>query len=209
MPSDAEPHAIWLKMVARICTGYLEIAMSNYQAALAAFGALRDFAITPKSFLHWHWRIQAQLGAVEAHLSAGDLPRANREAADLLESALATAEPNLRALAWEINARVAAAHGNWLKAREHIDHALEVLDKFEIPPSGWRVHRTARTICQAEGDGVMAARHGARAQEMIMTIAGSFEPDEPLRKCFLAAPAVRSVLEQPVSTLKQGDAGLS
>jgi DNA-binding winged helix-turn-helix (wHTH) protein/tetratricopeptide (TPR) repeat protein len=209
MPSDAEPHAIWLKMVARICTGYLEIAMNNYETALAAFGALRDFEITAKSFLHWHWRIQAQVGTVEAHLSAGDLSSANQEAADLLESALTLADPNLRALAWEINARVSAAQENWLKAREHIDHALAVLDKFEIPPSGWRVHRTARTICQAEGDGVMAARHGARAQEMIVTIAGSFDPDEPLRKCFLSAPAVRSVLEQSGSPLKQGAAARS
>jgi hypothetical protein len=116
MPSDVEPHAIWLRTVARISAGYTEIAAENYENALAAFGAVRDYKITPDFFLHWHWRMQAHLGTIEAHLRAGDLPRANREAVDFLASVLALADPNLRALAWEVTARVAAAEGNWLKA---------------------------------------------------------------------------------------------
>ncbi len=200
MPSDVEPHAIWLRTVARICAGYAETAGKNYETALAAFAAIRDGEVTPDFFLHWHWRMQAHLGTVETHLSAGDLPSANREAVGFLESTLRIADPNLRALAWEINARVAATQGKWLKAREHIDNALAVLDKFEIPVAGWRVHHTAWRICRAEGDGGTAARHRAHAQEMITTIADSFEPDEPLRKCFLTAPPVRPVLEQSAST---------
>jgi hypothetical protein len=113
---------------------------------------------------------------------------------------LAIADPNLRALAWEMNARVAGAERKWLEARKHINHALAVLDTFDVPDAGWRVHRTASEICLGEGDGVSASRHRARAQEMIAIIAGSFEADEPLKECFLQAPPVRRVLEQAAST---------
>jgi DNA-binding winged helix-turn-helix (wHTH) protein/tetratricopeptide (TPR) repeat protein len=200
MPSDVEPHAIWLRTVARIAAGYAETAAKNYETALASFGAVRDREITPDFFLHWHFRMQAHLGMVETHLSAGDLSRANREAADLLNSAVTISDPNLQVLAWEINARVAAGEGNWPGAREHITRALAVLDEFEIPVAGWRVHNTAWRICRAEGDAVSAARHRIHAQDMIAAIADSFEPGEPLRECFLAASPVRPVLELSAST---------
>jgi hypothetical protein len=200
MPIDAGPHSWFSKAVARICAGYAEIDGKNYEAALDAFGAVRDYTVTPKFFLHWVFRIQAHLGTVEAHLSAGDLADAKREAAAVLQSVLAIADPNLRALAWEINARVAGAERKWLEARKHINHALAVLDTFDVPDAGWRVHRTASKICLGEGDGVSASRHRARAQEMIAIIAGSFEADEPLKECFLQAPPVRRVLEQAAST---------
>jgi tetratricopeptide (TPR) repeat protein len=200
MPSDAEPHALWLKMVAGVCTGYLESAANNHETALAAFGAVRDFEMTPKSFMHWHWRMQAHLGTVEAYLNAGDLASAIREAASFLESANAISDPKLRALAWEINARVAGADGNWLKAQEYIQHALAIVDKYETLPAGWQVHRTAWKISQVLGDRATAARHRACAEQMIMTIANSFELDEPLREGFLRAPAVRRVLDLAASS---------
>ena len=200
MPIDAGPHSWFSKAVARLCAGYAEISRKNYEAALEAFGAVRDYSVTPKFFLHWFFRIQAHVGTVEAHLSADDLANAKSEAAGLLQSVLALADPNLRALAWEINARVAGADQNWIQAREHINHALAVLDTFDIPDAGWRVHRTASKICLGEGDGVAASRHRACAQEMIAIIAGTFDPDEPLKECFLQAPPVRRVLERAVST---------
>jgi DNA-binding winged helix-turn-helix (wHTH) protein/tetratricopeptide (TPR) repeat protein len=200
MPSDVEPHAIWLRTVGRVSAGYAETALRNYTTALSTFAAVRDHKITPQFFLHWHWRLQAHLGTVETHMSAGDLPSANREVVDLLKSVRAIADPNLRALAWEISARVAAAEQDWLKAREHVDNALVLVDRFNVPVAGWRVHDTAWKICRAEGNGTAAARHRTHAQQMIAAIAGSFEPDEPLRQCFLTASPVRPVLAQSVST---------
>ena len=200
MPTDVEPHAIWLRTVGRVSTGHAEIAVQNYAGALAAFAAVRDRNITPEFFLHWHWRLQAHRGTVETYLSAGDLPNAHREAVDLLDSVRGIADPNLRAFAWEINARVAAAQQDWLKAREHVDHALALVESFNIPVPGWRVHDTAWKICRAEGNGVAGARHRAEAQRIIAKITNSFEPDEPLRKCFLTAPPIRRVLEQFAAT---------
>jgi hypothetical protein len=50
-----------------------------------------------------------------------------------------------------------------------------------------------------EGDHEKAEQHRARAKEMIMTIADSFEPHEPLRECFLSVPPIRRILEAATS----------
>jgi tetratricopeptide (TPR) repeat protein len=199
MSSDVEAHAIWSKTAARIAAGYQEIAKGKHEKAWELFAQVRDYKITPKFFLHWHWRMHAALGATEARLSAGDIPNARREADEFLESALSVADPNLRAFAWEINSRVARAEGNSRTGRAYIENALAVLDKFEIPVSGWQVHRTAGDLCEDEGDRARASEHRARAQELIMKIADSFEPGDPLRASFLAVPPIHRLREQASS----------
>ena len=136
MSSDVESHAIWTKTAARMSSGYHEIAKGNHEKALEFFAQVRDYDITPKFFLHWHWRMHAQLGATEARLSAGDIQNARREADGFLESALSVADPNLRAFAWEINSRVARAEGNARLAREYLNHALAVLDTYRAQLPG-------------------------------------------------------------------------
>jgi len=199
MASDVESHAIWTRTAARISAGYADIFQGNHERAWQSFAEVRDYDITPKFFLHWHWRMHAELGATEARLSAGDLPQARREADEFLESALSVADPSLRAFAWEINSRVARAESNGRKAREQIDNALALVDKFEIPVAGWQVHRTAWDICRDEGDHAKAESHRLRASKLIMKIADSFERDEPLRACFLGVPPIRRIFEEATS----------
>ncbi|MBZ5673348.1 MAG: AAA family ATPase [Acidobacteriia bacterium] len=199
MASDVESHAIWTRTAARIAAGYAEISRGNHDKAWESFAEVRDYEVTPKFFLHWHWRMHAELGATEARLSAGDIQNARREADGFLQSALSVADPNLRAFAWEINSRVARAERNAQRARECVDNALAVLDKFEIPVSGWQVHRTAWDICRDEGDHEKAESHRLRASNLIMKIANSFEQDEPLRQCFLGIPPVRRLFEEASS----------
>lgn len=199
MSSDVESHAIWSRTAARIAAGYHELAKGNHEKAWELFAQVRDYHVTPKFFLHWHWRMHAALGATEARLSAGNIPKARREADEFLESALSVADPNLRAFAWEISSRVARAEGDWRTARAHIENALAVLEKFEIPVSGWQVHRTAGDLCEDDGDHAKASEHRARAQELIMKIADSFDPGEPLRASFLAVPPIHRLREQTAS----------
>jgi tetratricopeptide (TPR) repeat protein len=198
MSSDVESHAIWTKTVARMSSGYHEIAKGNHEKAWEFFAQVRDYVITPKFFLHWHWRMHAQLGATEARLSAGDIQNAKREADGFLQAALSVADPNLRAFAWEVKSRVARAERDGDLAREYLNNALAVLDTFESPVT-WVVHRTACDISMDEGDHEKAEQHRARAKEMIMTIADSFEPHEPLRECFLSVPPIRRILEAATS----------
>lgn len=162
--------------------------------ALQCFSQVRDPRITSNFILHWRWRLHAQLGMTEARLQAGDIADAHREADDALASALSAADPNMRALAWEMKARVARAENDFDDARVCIDHALAILDRFDIPVAAWQVHGTAADFYADIEDRERADGHRARAKELILRIADSFDCDEPLRKSLLTAPPVRRVL---------------
>ena len=199
MRSDTERHAAWTKAVAKVACGYAEFYQGNLEGALQCFADVRDFRTTPKFFLHWHWRLHAELGATEAFLHAGDIANARREADGFLRSALSTAEPNMQAHAWDVKSRAASAGKDFDCALECIDHALALLDRFEIPLAGWQVHRSAWDLYAQLGEREKAQSHRAQAQELITRIADTFEPGEPLRESFLTAPPIRRIFEQHTS----------
>src|SRR5262249_19760171 len=87
---------------ATIAGGFAQTDPAEYQRSLALFNEVRDADRTPKFFLHWRWRMAAQLGLSEAWLGLQDLERARLEADGYLYSAFETADPHLQALAWEI-----------------------------------------------------------------------------------------------------------
>jgi tetratricopeptide (TPR) repeat protein len=196
MPFDAEQHAVWIRTVSRISSGYAELYRGNLLEALQCFSQVRDPRITPSFILHWRWRLRARLGVSEALLQAGDISDAHREADDVVASALAAADPNMRALAWEMKSRVARAENDFDGARVCVDHALAILDRFDIPVAAWQVHRTAWDLYTDLGDRESADGHRALAKELIMRIADSFDDGEPLRESLLTAPPVRHVLSE-------------
>ncbi|HVT94436.1 MAG TPA: AAA family ATPase [Bryobacteraceae bacterium] len=213
MRSDAEPHAVWIRTISRISSGYDSLYRGNPVEALQCFSEVCDPRITPGFILHWHWRLQARLGVTEALLQAGDISGAHREADDLVASALAAADPGMRALAWEMKSRAARAENDFDGARVSIENALAILDRFEIPVAAWRVHRTAWDLCSDFGDPEKAGEHRMLARELIMRIADSFDDGEPLRQSLLAAPPVRRVVSEQgqlsVSRQREGKAGSS
>ena len=194
MRSDAEQHAFWLRTVSRIASGYAELLQGNHLEAYQCFSQVGDRRITPKFFLHWHWRLYGRLGMIEARLQAGDIADAHRHSDEFLASALSHPCPNMHSLAWEIKSRVVRAETDLDSARACMDNALAILDKFDIPVAGWQVHRTAWDLYANEGDRERAEEHRRRAQELVMRIADSLEHDEPLRESLLTAPPVRRVL---------------
>jgi hypothetical protein len=105
-----------------------------------------------------------------------------------LESAQSTADPNLKALALEINARVAFADHDSIGSRDHIQNALAIVAAFDVPVAAWRVHAAAWELCpnQKEAEGYRAV-----AKDTLLKIADSFEADEPLRASLLSAAPVR------------------
>jgi DNA-binding winged helix-turn-helix (wHTH) protein/tetratricopeptide (TPR) repeat protein len=191
--ASAEPRAI-----ARIASGYAELYQGKHREALQSFTQIRDREM-PGFFLHWHWRMHVRLGLSEAWLQAGDVPNARLEVDDFLDSALSMAEPNMQALAWETQARVAGAEKDTSRARQCLESALAILDKFDIPVSAWRVHATAWHLYRDLGDYEKADGHRARAKEIIKRVADSFEPGEPLRLSLLAARPIRNIFEQYTS----------
>jgi tetratricopeptide (TPR) repeat protein len=176
-----------------VASGYVALDEGNYGDAARSFARVLDPKKTPKFFLHWYWRMIAQLGLSDAWLASGDLRKARREADRFLQSALSTAEPNLHALAWDVDARVTVAEKDWKAAEEKIEKGLAVLHQFEIPTTAWRVHATRSDLYRQAHNDAAAEVHRARAERIVLALANSFAPDDPVRTAFLAAAPVRRI----------------
>jgi hypothetical protein len=102
-----------------------------------------------------------------------------------------TSEPNLLALASEVQARVAMAAKDRKRAERHLESALAIVAKFDIPPTGWRVHATRADLARCMKDHAASEQHRARAEAIVASLAEAFDRDEPLRHAFLSSPRVR------------------
>ena len=186
------------RTIGRVAEGYLETQWGNYDRALQCFQQVLDPQFTPRFFLHWYWRLQAQLGIANAWLAAANLSKARDEADRFLGSALSTADPNLQTLAWDLDTRLAMAENNCTRAEDSLAKGLAILEEFEIPVTVWRVHATACDLYRQTRK-QSAESHRARAEFYIRALSDSFAPDEPLRNSFLTAAPVSRILNQAVA----------
>ena len=85
---------------------------------------VRDRQGTPKFFLQWYWRMISEFGLVGAYLKLGNLDQAGVAAGQFLDDALTTADPALRAPAWDAMARVAVQKGDFTRALQFIGEAF-------------------------------------------------------------------------------------
>jgi len=177
-----------------IADGYAALYEQDYERALRSFGVVADRIPTPKFFLHWYWRMHAELGLSETLVQKGDLSGARRLADRFLQSALSTADPNLHALAWDMQTRVAISERNAIRSEESHREALAILDKFVVPLSAWKVHETGWQMCEQRKDGQSAEFHRLQAERGVLAIANSFLSDEPLRAIFLRSAPVQQIL---------------
>ena len=177
-----------------IAKGYTDLDHGQYERAIESFNQVRDLRTTPKFFLHWVWRLTAQLGVAEAWLQSKEIAKATAEADGFLHSALQTAHPHLQALAWEIQTRVAIAKGDWARADDCVQKGLEIVGRFEVPVAGWQVHATAWRLHQCRQRHTEAESHRVSAQTDIFKIADSFPKGEPLRGTFLSAAPIMRIL---------------
>jgi DNA-binding winged helix-turn-helix (wHTH) protein/tetratricopeptide (TPR) repeat protein len=176
--------------------GNVALAHAKFDEAVENFKRVLDKDLTPKFFLHWYWRMQAQLGMANAWLASGDLGSARAEACRLLESALATADPNLQVLAWDLRARVAIAEKNWNDAEESAQKGRSILAKFELPTVAWRLYQTSWDLNRHLKNEATAEAQRKCAEQFVLKLADSFAPQEPLRATFLGAAAVRRIFGQ-------------
>ena len=176
-----------------IAGGYAAAEQGKYDDAARSFAGVLDSKETPKFFIHWYWRMHAQLGLSNVWLAAGKLHEARLEADRFLQSALSTAEPNLHALAWDVDARVAMAEKDWRGAEEKLEKGIEIVRTFSIPTTAWRVHATRSDLYRQARKEAAAEAERVRAEAIILSLADSFAPQDPLRDAFLAAAPVRRV----------------
>jgi DNA-binding winged helix-turn-helix (wHTH) protein/tetratricopeptide (TPR) repeat protein len=183
------------RTIARIAHGYAELERGKYEEAIECFTNVLDPKKTPKFFLHWLWRMTAQLGLSDAWLQAGNLVNARLHADAFLGSALSTADPNVRALGWELQARIAMAEQNRSSAEQAIKKGLEILEAFEVPMAAWRLHATAWDFYRNAINKDTADHHLECSASWILRIADSFPLTEPLRETFLATAPVQRIIE--------------
>jgi len=196
MRPDAEYPTGQPRTIAAVAAGYAELHCGHYDNAVEYFRRVRDPEITPKFFLHWYWRMTAQLGLSNVWLSSGNLAKAKHESDDFLESALSTADPHIQALAWEMKTRIAMAEEAWAAAADYLREALSVVGRFEVPVAAWQVYSTACEFYRHVKDEPAAERNRGLAATHILAIANSFTNEDPLRTSFLSAPFVRRVLDR-------------
>jgi DNA-binding winged helix-turn-helix (wHTH) protein len=196
-PSAEYPSA-QCQTISWIAAGCLALNRREYTQAIKHFRKVSNPEVTTKFFLHWIWRLTAQLEAGNAWLLSGNIVNARAAADGFLDFALSTADPHLQALAWELKTRVAMAANDWTDAREYMRRALAIVDMFEIPVAAWQTHATAWQLYRHAKEHKLAETHRDRAETCILKIADSFAPDEPLRATFLAAAPVRGILRERV-----------
>src|SRR5882757_9570926 len=180
----------------QLAAGNMALHEGKYSEALEHFRHVQDLDVHTKFFMHWDWRMMAQLGFSNAWLLSGNIMNARTTADGFLKSALATSDPYLQALAWDLKARVAMAQSDLPDARESIQQALAIVDKFEILVAAWQGYATAWQFYQHVKEHKTAETNRERAETCILKIANSFAPDEPLRTTFLTAAPVRRILRE-------------
>jgi tetratricopeptide (TPR) repeat protein len=184
----------------QIAAGNIALQQRKYSEALEHFSRVQNLDVHAKFFMHWEWRIMADLESSNTWLLSGNAANARTLANGLLKSALATSDPYLHALAWDLQARVAMAECDLPGALESMQRALAIVESSEIQAGAWQTFATASQVYQHAQDLKTAETYRNRAESCLLQIANSFEPDEPLRATFLTAGPVRRILYEKVAT---------
>lgn len=187
LKTQTEEPACQVRTMAMLTVGYAELAAGNAEQALQYFVKVRDRVPTPKFFLQWYWRMNSASGLVGAYLELGELDQASASADLFLSDALKTADPALRAQAWDAVARVAARKGDTRRALECVEEALAAVQDHDLPSVSWRLHATAARISLQKRDFENTEQHCLRASSSLRRAAASFGQDDPLRRSLLSA----------------------
>ncbi len=177
-----------------IWAGSAERGLGNYDRALEYLLKCRDDMAENPMAADWYHRMVLQKVLAEVWLSKGELTNARAEVEHFLALTLAAEEITFRALAYEVNARLAIAELDFDRAHDQLAKAVQSMEGYEVPLAYWRVHATGAELHERKGNSELAEYHLALSRATIMKLANSLPPDEPLRKMFLAAPIIKDIL---------------
>jgi len=183
-----------VRTTALITVAFADLESGQADKAEQRFAWVCDRPVLPRFFLDWYWRLIAQLGLASVRLAKGDLEGAEKTADALVHTANASANPAMRAMVWDMKAKVAMAAGHWDRAKDHVERAVASLGAFDVPVAAWKVHATAAAYHRHSGDAQAAERHRALAEAAIMSLVQSLPEGEPLRDSLLSAEPVRKIL---------------
>jgi DNA-binding winged helix-turn-helix (wHTH) protein len=195
LPSLDEPTRRPWRRFCLALTASAEGALGRYGEAIDHVTAARDEMDRQPAIHDWYCRMMLGQALTDVWLAKGDMKQAGPEAERFLELTLATAERTWQARAWETRARVAMAESDLHRARMCMDKALAVMEGFEVPLADWRVHASAAELERRRGDERAAERHRSLGRATVLALENSLVDHERLRETFLAAPAVRILID--------------
>ena len=195
----AEP-AGQVRTTALLTLAFVDLEAGHLDRALQGFTRICSRPLLPRFFLDWHSRLLGQLGLSVTRLVNGDLEGASEAADALRQAADSSASPAIRAVVWDIKAKIAMAAGEWDAAREAIERALATLGAAAAPCAAWKIHATAADYHQHSGDLRAAEDHRAKSKAAIMVMVNSFPAGDPLRNSLLSAELIRGILGEEASS---------
>ena len=134
------------RTMALVTAAFAELESGRENLAFQYFTAVCSRPAQPRFFLDWYWRTIARYGLSATCLKRGDLAEAASEADALSKAAAATADPALKAQAWEMQARIHLAKNNVDLAQDSLERAWSELAAHEIPFAAARLRATAARI---------------------------------------------------------------
>lgn len=174
-----------VRTMATITAAFAQIELGSAEKAIPTLDAIYERPEHPRFFMDWYWRKLGRLALSRAWLMIGDRERAGCEAELFLQSSLGSADPNLKALAWEMKARVAMDKPD--VAWDCLDQAFAALPTAEVPSVAWRIHAGAARACALHGDRSRAEHHREQAMALLRKLADSFAEGAPLRSSLISA----------------------
>jgi hypothetical protein len=178
----------------------VDLETGRVDQALQGFTKVCERPALPRFFLDWHSKLLGQLGLAAARLAKGDLAGANQTADTLVKAASSSASPALKAVAWDMKAKIAVGANDWEVARQSIERSLSILNRTDSPCCAWKIHDTASTCRQHFGDLEAAEQHHAESQDAIMVMVRSFPVGHPLRNSLLGGEPFSRILGDEASS---------
>jgi len=162
------------------------------EQTVAAFAETRNI-FERDAWFRWRYNIRLEAATATHWLRQKDLPRAQKFARRLLDSASEYGAHKYVAEAHRLKARIAIASGDTEAAEKEFSAALDELRQHPVPLLEWRTHADLGRLKAELGDAEAARKSFAQAAEIIQSCAASVT-DENLRMTFLNSKAVQAVL---------------
>jgi len=132
--------------------------------------------------IHQNLLLPTYRGLAEASLARHDLAAARRYASLLRQFSVGAPERSYLAMSQWLEAEIALAEKNLDTANVSITTALGTIEEVEVPLAAWRVYRSAAKIFRLLGRLAEAEAYRRRSRAVILELAHSLEPGDPLRQ---------------------------
>jgi ATP/maltotriose-dependent transcriptional regulator MalT len=169
-----------VRTTALITAAFADLESGHLDKAVQRFTQVCDRPVLPRFFLDWYWRMIGQIGLGSARLAKGDLEGA-KKAVGLAQTGASSANPAMKAMTWNLEARIALAAGDLESARDAVERALtSSAEAFEIPVAASKIHATAAAYYLRAGDPSAAECHRVKAKAAKDRLIQSLPAGDPL-----------------------------